>query len=63
MLNDCQTKVAELASEYGKSNGSVYTIINGHLGMSNLSARSVPKNLNMQVRQQKVESSQEIIEV
>ena len=63
MLNNCRIKVAKLASESGISNGSVYTIIYEHLGMSKVSARWVPRNLNMQDRQQRVESSQELLEV
>ena len=63
MLNNRQIKVAELASECGISNGSVYTIIHEHLGMSKVSTRWVPRNLNMQDRQQRVESSQELLEV
>ena len=43
MLNDRQIKVAELASECGISNGSIYTIIHEHLGMSKISARSSAK--------------------
>ena len=62
-LNSRRIKVAELASECGISNGSVYTIIHEHLGMSKVSARCVPRNLNMQDRQQRVESSQELLEV
>ena len=61
VLNNRRIKVAELASECGISNGSVYTII--HLGMSKVSARWVPRNLNMQDRQQRVELSQELLEV
>ena len=63
VLNNRRIKVAELASECGISNGSVYTIIHEHLGMSKVSARSVPRNLNMQDHQQRVESSQELLEV
>ena len=65
VLNNRQIKVAELASECDISNGSVYTIpvIHEHLGMSKVSARWVPRNLNMQDRQQRVESSQELLEV
>ena len=39
VLNNRQIKVAKLASECGISNGSVYTIIHEHLGMSKVSAR------------------------
>ena len=60
VLNSRRIKVAELASECGISNGSVYTIIYEHLGMSKVSTRWVPRNLNMQDRQQRVESSQEL---
>ena len=63
MLNNRRIKIAELASEYGISNGSVYTIIHEYLGMSKVSAMWVPRNLNMQDRQQRVESSQELLEV
>ena len=63
VLNNRRIKVAELASECGISNGSVYAIIHEHLGMSKISARWVPRNLNMQDRQQRVESSQELLEV
>ena len=63
LLNNRRIKVAELASECGISNGSVYTTIHERLGMSKVSARWVPRNLNMQDRQQRVESSQELLEV
>ena len=63
VLNNRRIKNAELASECGISNGSVYTIIYEHLGMSKISARWVPRILNMQDRQQRVESSQELLEV
>ena len=63
VLNNPRIKVAELASECGISNGSVYTIIHENLGMSKVSARWVPRNLNMQDHQQRVESSQELLEV
>ena len=43
VLNNRQIKVAKLASECGISNGSVYTIIHEHLGMSKVSARWVPR--------------------
>ena len=57
VLNNRRIKVAELASESGISNGSVYTIIHEHLVMSKVSARWVPRNLNMQDRQQRVVTS------
>ena len=63
VLNNRQIKVVELASECGISNGSVYTIILEHLGMPKISARWVLRNQNMQDRQQRVESSQELLEV
>ena len=63
MLNNRRIKVAELASECDISNGSVYTIIHEHLSMSKVSAMWVPRNLNMQDRQQRVELSQEHLEV
>ena len=63
VLNNRRIKVAELALECGISNGSVYTIIHEHLGMSKISARWVPRNLNMQDLHERVESSQELLEV
>ena len=63
VLNNRRIKVAELASECGISNGSVYTLIHEHLSMSKVSARWVSRNLNMQDRQQRVELSQELLEV
>ena len=63
LLNNRRIKVAVLASECGISNGSVYTITHEHLGMSKVSARWVLRNLNIQNRQQRVESSQELLEV
>ena len=43
VLNNRRIKVAKLASECGISNGSVYTVIHEHLGMSKVSARWVPE--------------------
>ena len=63
VLKNRRIRVAELASECDISNRSVYTIIHEHLGMSKVSARWVPRNLNMQDRQQRMESSQELLEV
>ena len=63
VLNKRRIKVADLASECGISNRGVYTIIHEHLGMSKVSARWVPRNLNMQDRQQRMKSSQELLEV
>ena len=63
MLNDHRIKFAELASECGISNESVYTIFLDHLSMSEISARCLPRNLNTLDRQQRMESSQELLEV
>ena len=52
VLNDHSIKVAVLASECGISNGNNYVIMHEHLGVSNVSTRWVPRNLNMQDRQQ-----------
>ena len=49
VLNNRRIKVAKLASECGISNGSVYTIIHEHLGMSKVSARWVPRNLTYKI--------------
>ena len=64
VLTDCRIKVvAELASKCGISNGSVYIMIYEHLEMSEISARWLQINMNMQGRQQRVESSQELLKV
>ena len=64
VLNHRRIKVAKLASDCSFSNGSANTIIHEHLSMlSKVSVRWVPRNLNMQDRQQRVESSQELLEV
>ena len=63
VLNDRRIKLDELATECGISHGSVSTIIHEHLGMSKVSARWVPRNLNPQDRQHRVESSRELLEV
>ena len=62
--NDRRIKVVDFASECGISNGSFYTIIHEHLvGLSKVSAMLIPRNLNMEDRQQRLESSQELLEV
>ena len=43
VLNNRRIKVAEFASECGISNGSIYTIIHEHLGISKVSARGYPE--------------------
>ena len=48
MLNDDLIKLAKPATECVISNGLVFNIIHEHLGMSKISARCVPENLNMQ---------------
>ena len=63
VLNDRRIKLDELAEECGISHGSVSTIIHEHLDMSKVSARWVPRNLNPQDRQQRAESSRELLEV
>ena len=63
MLNYRGIKFAKLASDCGVSIGCIYTRIHEHLGMSKVSARLVPRNLNMQDCQQRVESSQKLLEV
>ena len=62
-LNNHRIKSAELAKEFGISNGSIYTKIHEHLRMSKVIARWVQRNLNMQDRQQMMESSQGFLKV
>ena len=57
VLNDRRIKIAKLASVCDIS------IIHEHLGMSKVFATWVPRNLNMQDHQQRVESSQRHLEV
>ncbi|XP_053379944.1 uncharacterized protein LOC128548609 [Mercenaria mercenaria] len=63
VMNDCPIKVDELARECGISRGRVCTIIHEHLGMSKSFARWVPRNLNMQDRQQRLESCRELLDI
>ena len=60
---DRRVKVAKLAPEYSISNGNVKYITQEHSGISKVSAWWISKNLNMQDRQQRVESSHELLEV
>ena len=45
------SKLPNLLQNVFFSNGRVYTIFHEHLGMSKVSAKWVPRNLNMQDRQ------------
>ena len=63
VLTDRRINIAELASECGISNGNVYTIIHGSLGISKVSARWVPRNLNMQDRQKRLATCKELLDV
>ena len=62
-MNDRRIKIDDIASECKISHGSVATIIHEHLGMSKVSARWVPRNLNVQDRFQRLQSSRELIGV
>ena len=42
---------------------NIYSIIHKHLDMLKVSVRRLPRNLNMQDHQQRVESGQELLEV
>ena len=63
IMNDRRIKTDDIASECKISHGSVSTIIHEHLGMSKVSARWVPRNLNVQDRVQRLQSSRELLGV
>ena len=68
LLMSSPNKSAKLVSECGICNGSVVkhtknTAINEHLGISKVSARWLSRNMNMQDRQQRVESDQVLLQV
>ena len=60
-MNDRRIKIDDIASECKIKHGSVSTIIHEHLGMSKVSARWVPRNLNAQDRFQRLQSSRELL--
>ena len=57
IMNDRRIKIDDIARECKISHGSVSTIIHEHLGMSKVSTRWVPRNLNVQDRFQRLQSS------
>ena len=61
IMNDRRIKIDDIASECKISHESVSTIINDHLGMSNVSARWIPRNLNVQDRFQRLQSSRQLL--
>ena len=63
MPNDRRIKNVQFASECCFSNERDYTMIHDQLGMSKVSVRWAPRNPNIQNRQQRMESRQEILEV
>ena len=63
IMNDRRIKIDDIARECKISHGSVSTIIHEHLGMSKVSARWVPRNLNVQDRFQRLQSSRELLGV
>ena len=63
IMNDRRIKIDDIASECKISNGSVSTIIHENLGMSKVSARWVPRNLNVHDRLQRLQSSRELLGV
>ena len=60
-MNDRRIRIDDIARECDISHGSVYTVIHEHLGMSKVSARWVPRNLNVQDRFQRLQSSRELL--
>ena len=60
IMVDRRITIAELVSEMGLSAGSVETIVHKELKMSKVSARWVPRNLNLQDRHRRVECCREL---
>ena len=63
VMADCRVKALEIAAACEISCGTVHNILHGHLLMSKVSARWVPRNLNTQDRYQRVEASRELLEL
>ena len=63
ILSDRRIKLDEIATECNISHGSVSTIIHERLHMSKVSARWVPRNLSVQDRGHRVESSRELLAI
>ena len=63
IMENRRIKIDDIASECKISQGSVSTIIHEHLGMSKVSARWVPRNLNVQDRFHRLQSSRELLSV
>lgn len=63
VLKDRRIRVKEIAAELHLSHGSVLSILHDHLAMSKVCARWVPRNLGTQERNQRVESSRELLDI
>ena len=62
-MNDRRIKIDDIASEFKIPHGSVSTIIHEHIGMSKVSASWFPRDLNIQDRFQRLQSSRELLGV
>ena len=62
-MADRRLKVKEVATEVGISEGSVFNILHDHLHLSKVSARWVPRNLQVQDRQQRMQLSSQLLEL
>ena len=63
VMADRRLKVKEVATEVGISEGSVFNILHDHLHLSKVSARWVPRNLQVQDRQQRMQLSSQLLEL
>ena len=63
VMEDRRSKVAQIASLIGGSVGSVEAIIHEYLRMSKVAARWVPRNFSTNNRHERVQCSQELLEL
>lgn len=63
ILSDRRITIAELEEETRLSHGSIVNIIHDHLNMNKISARWVPKFLTLDLKQKRVDISQENLEL
>ena len=63
ILADRRVTIVEVERETGLSHGSIQSIIHDHLGMNKVSSRWVPKFLNSDLKQKRIEISKENLEL
>ncbi|XP_050684031.1 histone-lysine N-methyltransferase SETMAR-like [Leptidea sinapis] len=61
VMNDCRVAIKEVADDVGISVGSCHEIFSVVLGMKRVAAKFVPKLLNFEQKQRRVEVAQELL--